>query len=259
MSSYVKYKVPIKNFKILDIDDSVITDKKISYSKEAEIKGEKIVLNISLQEIEMDNNIFAVKVICDKDLSEKDLMPLAIKYVNNLLNKIAFYSQNAEVGEPWIVDEHTKDKKIGTTEIYGSVFVSTENRDKKLLENLCKEIKQGSNFDNEDYNLFRAAMNNEDIVVKYMFLYQILSFQHLNSKGVESQKMVDEYIKSKCTKEEYKPQNSGYKGKEETIYTRLRNQVGHYRWKTSQQTRRDMSAKMQDLIKLVKKSITDNN
>lgn len=207
----------------------------------------------------MDNNIFAIKVICDKDLSEKDLIPLAIKYINNLLNKIAFYSQNAEVGEPWIVDEYTKDKKIGTAEIYGSVFVSTEERDKKLLENLCKKIMQGSNFDNEDYNLFRAAINNEDIVVKYMFLYQILSFKHLNSKGVESQKMVDEYIKSKYTEDKHMFQKWSDTDREETIYTRLRNQVGHYRGKTSQQTRRDMSAKMQDLIELVKRSITDSN
>lgn len=41
MSSYVKYKVSIKNFKILDIDDSMIIDKKLSYNSEIEIKGEK--------------------------------------------------------------------------------------------------------------------------------------------------------------------------------------------------------------------------
>lgn len=255
MSSYVKYKVVIKNFEILNIDNSIITNEKISYNNETEIKEEKINLNISLQEIEVDNKIFVIEATSDKELFEQELMPLAMKYVDNLLKKIAFYFENAKVGEPWVVETYFKDKKIGTAEIYGSIVVSTKDRDKKLLESLCKEIKQGNNFDKEEYSLFRAAMNNEDVVVKYMFLYQILSFKHLNSNGFESQKMVDDYIKSKVAKDKHMFKKWSDTGREETIYTRLRNQVGHFRGKTSQETRSAMNAKIHELIELVKISI----
>lgn len=255
MTSHVIYKVVIKNFEILDIDNSIITNKKISYNNEIEVNEKEMVLNISLQEIEVKNKIFAIEITSDKDLLEQELMPLAMKYVNDLLNKIAFYFQNAKVGEPWVADTYFKDKKIGTAEIYGSVVVSTEDRDKKLLESLCKEIEQGNNLDNEYYSLFRTAMNNEDVVVKYMFLYQILSFKHQNSKRLESQKMVDDYIKSKFTEDKHMFQEWGDTGRKETIYTRLRNQVGHFRGKTSQETRNVMSTKIYELIELVKMSM----
>lgn len=255
MSSCVRYKVVIKDFEILNIDNSMIVDEKISYNSEIKVKEEKIVLNISLQKIEKENKIFVIKVSSDKDLFEEELMPLTMKYVDNLLNKIAFYFQNAKVGEPWVVDTCFKDKKIGTAEIYSSVVVSTEERDKKLLGRLCEEIKQGNNFDNEEYTLFRSALNNEDVVVKYMFLYQILSFKHLNNNGLESQKMVDDFIKSKFTEDKHMFQKWSDSGREETIYTRLRNQVGHFRGKTSEETRNVMNTKIHELIELVKMSI----
>ncbi|RQN12311.1 hypothetical protein EHW71_03580 [Clostridium butyricum] len=255
MASHVRYRVVIKDFEILNIDNSIINNRKIAYNNEIDIREEKTILNISLQEIEVNNKIFVIEVTSDKDLFEQELMPLAMKYVDNLLNKIAFYFQNAKVGEPWILDTYFMDKKTGTTELPCSVIVSTENRDKKLLDILCHEIKNNKNFDKEEYNLFRAAMNNEDVVVKYMFLYQILSFKHLNSNGFESQNIVDDFIKSKFTEDKHMFQRWSDSGREETIYTRLRNQVGHFRGKTSQETRSVMNAKIHELIELVKMSI----
>ena len=69
-----------------------------------------------------------------------------------------------------------------------------------------------------------------------------------------NQKMVDNFIKTKflkiniCIK-------SGDTGREETIYTRLRNQVGHFR--KTLQDKKYYRSKVNELIELVKISIYD--
>lgn len=255
MYSYVKYKVVIRDFEILDINNEIIDKGEITYSKELEVEGEKVPINISLQSEENENNIFILTINSEKDLCEQQLMPLAKKLANDLLNKIAFYYYGSKVGEPWIVDADFKDKKMCVSELPGSIFVNTEDRDNRLLESLCLEIKEGSCFDKEDYRLFRAAMNNEDVVVRYMFLYQILLFKHPKNNGVESQKMVDNFIKSKFPQDKHMYQKWSDTGREETIYTRLRNQVGHFRGKTPPETRNTMDQKINELVELVKISI----
>ena len=186
MYSYVKYKVVIRDFKILDINNEIVDKGEITYSKELEVEGEKVSASISLQSEENEDNIFVLTISFGKDLYEQELMPLAKKLANDLLNKIAFYYYNAKVGEPWIADSGFKDKRMCVSEFSASIFVNTEDRDNRLLEDLCLEIKEGSSFDKEDYRLFRSAMNNEDVVVRYMFLYQILLFKHQNN-GAESE------------------------------------------------------------------------
>lgn len=255
MFSYVIYKVVIRDFEVLDVDNEIVDKEKISYCKDLEIEGEKVLINISLQAEKNKNNIFVLKINSEKDLCEQELMPLAKKLANDLLNKIAFYYYGAKVGEPWIVDADFKDKKMGVSELSSSIFVNTEDRDNRLLESLCFEIKEGSNFNKEDYNLFRVAMNNEDVVVRYMFLYQILLFKHPKNNGEESQKMVDDFIKSKFPQDKHMYQKWSDTGREETIYTRLRNQVGHFRGKAPSKTRNAMMQKISELIELVKMSI----
>lgn len=254
LSFYVKYKVVIKDFKILEIEDEIISDNKICYTKEHIIEDEIVTLTILLQKY-IEDNIFILQITSDKSLCSQQLIPMAQKEANNLLNKIVFYFENAKISEPWIIDAKFDDKKIAEAEIPCSIFISTENRDKKLLENLCERIKDCSDFNGDEYNLFKSAMNNEDVVVKYMFLYQILLFKHLNPDGYESQKLVDDFITSKFTEDKHQYKEWDDTERTETVYTRLRNQVGHFRCKTSQETRDDMKRKIYELIELVKLSM----
>lgn len=255
MSSMVQYKVVINNFKILDVDSDIVVNGKIFYKKELDMCGEKVFINVSLQSKEDESNIFILEVNSEKDLYEQELMPLAKKIVNDLLNKIAFYYDDAKVGEPLNIRADFKDKKIGTSGMVGSLCVNNEIRDKNLIKKLSEEIKEDKDFDKEEYNLFRYAMNNQDIVVKYMFLYQILSYKYRNNNGYESQKVVDEFIRSKFSVDKHMYKKWEDTGREETIYTRLRNQVGHFRGKTSSETRSAMERKINELIELVKISI----
>lgn len=75
--------------------------------------------------------------------------------------------------------------------------------------------------------LYRAAMRNRDDVARFMFLYSLLH-QVLN---VNTQGKIDEYIRSESCRQWYRReedmQSTKYSNKKETIYTWLRNQVGH--------------------------------
>jgi hypothetical protein len=256
MSSMIQYKVPIKNFKILNIDNSIVNNGKISYCKERTIDEKKASINVSVQMKENENNIFILEVMSKEDLYERELMPIATKLINDLLNKIAFCYPLARVGEPWITQLDFKQKKTETSEMLCSMSINAEDSDKKLLESLCEQIQGSKDLSFDYYTIFRAAMNNEDIVVKYMFLYQILLSRHVNKDGRESQKSVDEFIKSNVSEDKHMYQKWEDTGYEETIYTRLRNQVGHFRQKTSSETRNAMDTKINELIDLVKKSIS---
>lgn len=161
----------------------------------------------------------------------------------------------SRVGEPSLIKANCKDKNMGGTSFSGSLFVNTDNRDKQSLAKLLKAIKQDKDFNKDDYTLFRAAMNNEDVVVKYMFLYQTLLFKHMNNNGYESQNSVDKFIISHFSEDKHMYQKWNDTGRSETIYTRLRNQVGHYRGKTPVETRSTMSIKINELVELVKISI----
>lgn len=161
----------------------------------------------------------------------------------------------ANVGEPWIVSSVYSDKKIRAEEFPCTMFVNTEERDKELLKKLCNDIYSNNNRVNDDYKIFRLAMNTEDIVAKYMFLYQILLFKHPKVDGEESQKDVDRFIRSKYSYSKHQYQVWKDTNRKETIYTRLRNQVGHYRGKTPNETKIGMGKKIYELIDLVKMSI----
>lgn len=120
---------------------------------------------------------------------------------------------------------------------------------------MCRAIKEGKNFSNERYTLFRSATNNEDIVAKYMFLYMVLLLIHRDKDNEECQKEVDKFIRSKFPKEKHEYKEWDDTKRTETIYTRLRNQVAHYRGVKPEVTRKQMKEKIDELIKLVKMSI----
>lgn len=255
MSSMIEYKVLIDNFRILNIDDEIISNEEIYYFKEVLVNEEKVSVNILLRRAEKESNIFILKLISEKELFENEFMIIAEKISKDLLNKIAFYCIGVKVGDPLIIETHFKDINMKTDEIKCSMTIDTEDKDKKILKTLCKEIKKDKDFDGDTYSLFRSAMNNEDVVIRYMFLYQILSNKHRNENGLESQKSVDEFIKSQISEDKHMYQKWIDTEREETIYTRLRNQVGHFRGKTPCETRSVMDIKINDLVELVKKSI----
>lgn len=110
-------------------------------------------------------------------------------------------------------------------------------------------------------SLFRVALSNKDVTSKFMLLYLILLYLTQDSRGIEKQKYVDKYIIEAIgeTESEYRegPQltkdKTGYI--KETIYTRLRNEIGHYRNADLVETRKEMERTIESLIGIVHRAI----
>ncbi|WP_374148935.1 methylamine utilization protein MauJ [Priestia megaterium] len=120
--------------------------------------------------------------------------------------------------------QEVKTEGISLSARFGMIHHFTEE-DKSKMEQEISQVKF------EPYKrLYRAAMRNKDDVARFMFLYSLL-YQVLD---VSAQWKIDEYIRSESCKRWYReeedmqstryPTNSD---KKETIYTWLRNQVGH--------------------------------
>jgi len=120
--------------------------------------------------------------------------------------------------------QEVRTKGISLSARFGMIHHFTEE-DKSKMEREISQVRF------EPYKrLYRAAMRNKDDIARFMFLYSLL-YQVL---GVSAQWKIDRYIRSESCKRWYKEeedmQSTRYPtdpDKKETIYTWLRNQVGH--------------------------------
>lgn len=100
------------------------------------------------------------------------------------------------------------------------------------------------------FSVFRSALNNDDPVVRFMMLYKIL----LHKFG-DNQREVDQFIR---VSEPGVPETPRPDKPEimETVYTRLRNEIGHVRPSAvPEQTRNEIAIWVNPLVGLVKKAI----
>jgi hypothetical protein len=101
------------------------------------------------------------------------------------------------------------------------------------------------------YSAYRFAGNQKDHVARFMFLYNIL----LQLKG-DKQQQVDDFIRSELPSVPESPRPDR-PNKMETVYTRLRNQVGHVRsGTTSEQTRKEIEDNVTAFQELVRTAIS---
>ncbi|MNF00567.1 hypothetical protein D3C80_1994140 [compost metagenome] len=93
-------------------------------------------------------------------------------------------------------------------------------------------------------------MNNRDLFTRYMLLYGILYFIY------RSQPKVDEFIWSTNNNEKEYKSTLKKKKEPETIYTYLRNQVGHTQKNSDlNEVVKQMSIHVNQLMEYVKKAI----
>jgi hypothetical protein len=122
----------------------------------------------------------------------------------------------------------------------------------QLLE--VKQLLEQKNHNGLTYhNLFYSALNFKDPLSKFMALYSIVL-----TLCKDSQEKVDQFIlafqPSIMTNSPHRPRRSGVS---ETIYTRLRNEVGHIRPHTTiEQTEQEMEKNLNGLILVVKELIS---
>ncbi|MBU3221038.1 hypothetical protein [Clostridium algidicarnis] len=174
-------------------------------------------------------------------------------YVTNLLN--ALIIEHDICTKSYYVSGHNINcLASGSIEIINKI-----KKVAKLNEQDLEKLKQymiDEKYSNRYFNIYRYAFNTEDIISKYMILYNIL-LEICNDK----QRCVDDFITAAIGKDEAEYKQSPRKLKKgdyiyETKFTKLRNEIGHARENTTiDKTTEEMELNIDKLAKLVLKAI----
>jgi hypothetical protein len=126
--------------------------------------------------------------------------------------------------------------------------LGAESRE-RLQRTLAEPICPGEGY----YGVYRAALAHEDPLIQFLVLYLLLM-----SFFGDNQRDVDQFIlriEPEVNCEYTRPTNNGMA--QETVYTRLRNQIGHNRSVPLEQTHREMIAHLGGMRTLVKRMIEE--
>ena len=157
----------------------------------------------------------------------------------NLFEEVVIPEESQIIGVPGIESKFVGRKPTVEQTLLG------KNLD-LLIQNLGKE---NSPDQNQDYPTFRLALQSPDPLSVFMKLYNLL----LKKKG-PSQKEVDAFIKK--IEPEVPESDSPRENRRETIYTRLRNEIGHHRENaTLPNTEREIKQRLGHFQTLVRKAI----
>jgi hypothetical protein len=207
---------------------------------------EKIVLEA--QDDERVESVFHLTDVFDFEEAEA----IASSILPSIINRLAFY-RNVSVGEPYPTGATLPKDASGTHYTVTSqrrilwesaAPVLTLGEDAR--QDLARLLEQP--YTRHDlYSAYRFALNQSDPVARFMFLYNILL--QLNN---DSQPQVDAFIRSKMPSVPQSPRPDR-EHIVETIYTRLRNEVGHRRpGSRPEETRgeiQDNAAQFQELVR----------
>ncbi|HLN30053.1 MAG TPA: methylamine utilization protein MauJ [Gemmataceae bacterium] len=166
------------------------------------------------------------------------------------------------IQEPILAAQELVEEKDGRTKkvIAGSFPMVCSGKDNKKIEPqdvaALKADLEDLRPNRQDYEeLYRVAMQAVDNVDRYMSLYRILSLLCPNPKGKEKQQYVDLFIEQQTTelRTHARPDMAHIK---ETIYSKLRNEVGHARHGVDlAHTRHEMDTRVYELAKIARKAI----
>jgi hypothetical protein len=169
--------------------------------------------------------------------------------LEKLLDKLSF-EFNLQLGNPYITSLSIAGQKTISNRMQGKyrvVYAPDQSSIDKLLSFFLTEVK-----DHTYLRMFRYALKNNDPVDRFMFLYSILALL----KG--NQVRIDSFIRrtSYYNKEENMKSGNPRRNTDETIFTWLRNQVGHVDQETDISfIRKKIQEKLSDLTEIVKISI----
>jgi hypothetical protein len=184
----------------------------------------------------------------------EDAQPIVEGILPSIVNRLAFH-RNVPIREPYFTGASLPKDASGTSHrviadailLWDSAApILTLGEDERGgLASLLEQPHE----DHDLYTLYRSSINQSDPVARFMFLYSILLQLH-----DDKQKQVDDFIREEAPNV---PQSSSPKGGMETVFTRLRNEVGHSRVGTTpEQTRRETANNVMGLQNLVRKAIT---
>lgn len=172
-----------------------------------------------------------------------------------LLDKLAFH-HNVAIDEPHLTSGSLPKDESGSfytvqkgLMVTWSVAASSHTLDDGEREELAQELGQPPSHP-ALYALYRFTRNQGDHVARFMFLYNILL--QLND---DLQPQVDKFIREQVPGVPQTP-SPRKSGRYETLYTRLRNEVGHGRSGVDPaQTHLEIEENVEEFEELVRKAI----
>ncbi len=217
--------------------------------------------SIELLEIETKENkeTYISCVVVIEPFSQEEACNLAKQTINDFLDVIAFSYGTKISALKWVNGELEEYQADGTSikthiGILGEgIGISAIFRVSNLDQSLVKLLNSTENSNKTlFYKQFRFALQSEDHITRYMFCYNILlSLKH------DKQKNVENFIKKELPNvPKSKRENQRNVNDEETVYTRLRNEIAHIRSNTSfEETSKEIKARVNELEALVYKAI----
>ncbi|MDH6351909.1 methylamine utilization protein MauJ [Brevibacillus sp. 1238] len=191
-----------------------------------------------------------------KNLVEAEtLLKQPLNYIVDLIS----FKFNTSIGNPYLINANIPGQAIGISQINASLTVKRSLTEKQIQEfknELTSKIVESSYLP-----LFKAAMQNTEPVSRFMFLYSILSLalEDLNQKDTVSQQEIDSFIKQSAywdSKKDRPTANPRKNGAMETIYTWLRNQVGHTKNNSDlTEVTAEIESEVENLCEIVKLAI----
>jgi hypothetical protein len=186
----------------------------------------------------------------------EDAEDIAKPIVVSIIDRLAF-ELDVSIGEPHLSGATApKDASASAFTTMKSMPVSWRVLAPDVVPDAARRHEIGALLEQpysrpDVYSAYRFACNQSDAVARYMFLYNIL----LQLQG-DVQKQVDDFIRREVPTVAQSP-SPLHPYVMETVYTRLRNEVGHSRaGATPVRTRTEMEANLAALQALVRTVIS---
>lgn len=246
MNGFVKYQIPLSDLSPLELPE-------ISFSIEQEDFVDSIIITsptdksieliINLREIDSVENAYSIAEVVSCQIADK----------------LAFYFVSP-FGDPKFIEGSVEGIINGTNKVIhmsDTLHLSQELKIGKVVsKNLIPEIVQSlkTTFSTQDKRLaeFRWIIAQSDPVARFMHMYNMLLSLKGGAKG--TQKKVDEFIHQ--VEPNVVTNYNDYLKRDETIYTRLRNEIGHkVNGVTPQVTRQNIRDRVGQLAKHLKTAI----
>ncbi len=206
--------------------------------------------------VEADSDQLKVAFHLTDVFTEVDANTIAGEALSSIIDHLAF-ELNVSIGEPRMTGVTLPKDASGSLHTVSTSVLAMwdvaaptrtlgEDKRQELAELLEQPIARPDLF-----SAFRFAANQKDAVARFMFLYNILLQLH-----DDNQRRLDHFVRQQAPGIPQSPRPDK-PNVTETVYTRLRNQVGHRRSRaTPEQTRSEIEANVGSFQELVRTAIS---
>jgi len=234
----------LNEYIIFEVEKSPIKFKKeiIFFGKNSKIK---LVFS------SLDKDILRIKLFFLSGCEIKHKLQKGNDIVSKILDILSF-EYKSEIKQAKIIEKKIVNFNEDHSDLYSFMTITKPSVTKNQLSTIINKY----NNNNLYIELYRIAINENNPIASFMFLYNIL-LNVTSNNGRERQDLVKIYIKNNFPETEFT--QNGFNGKQESTFTRLRNEIAHKRNDSNfKTTKKEIRNNLKQFKKIVKKAIIDN-